>query len=322
MNKLYSEFRLCRCLAVFILAAIIIGCQGSSEKQPSTEHTVQTNIIDAQTVALDSKTPGTQQRSSKALYSEDEPLDINKYHSVINLRLHSNNDILLTDPEGRRTGVDQYSGKSFAEIPYSSYETIGIENIVTGKVGPTTKELAFSEPLNGEFSIRLIGSYEDRYAFSIVGYDAAGDFGRIHTKRVLIESNSIHTYSLRYQKGNEKELDSMTLRGGYDGTGDEEADGNLLLSYFVCSSSEIELPAGTKQYSLGVWYYEGVDPETFSATLSGEDITALFAPKANSNEIVALDLSQGNNRLVLTIEGEVQSQKQIDTDTFEITLSP
>lgn len=322
MKNLYPRFMHYGCLAAFILSMIIIGCQESSKEQSSAERTAQAGIADTQAVALDGQATGMQHDSDKSLYSDDTALNKNKNYSVINLRLHSNNAMLLTDPEGRRTGVDPLSKKSFTEIPYSSYETIGIENLETGKVGPTTKELAFSKPLNGEFIIRLAGTYEDRYAFEIVGYDAAGDFGRIRTKRVLIELNSIHTYSLRYKKGNEKDLDTMTLRGGYDGVGDEGGDGNLLLSYFTCSSSEIELPAETKQYSVGIWYYEGTDPESFTATLNGEDITALFTPKANSNEIVTLDLSQSKSSLVLKIERDVQSQRLIDTDTFEIAISP
>ena len=230
--------------------------------------------------------------------------------------------MLLTDPEGRRTGIDPLSGRSFAEIPYSSYEAIGLANLVTGDPGPTTQELAVTEPVNGDFSIRIVCTYEDVYSIEIKGYDKAGDFGHLIARDVPIKLYSIHTYSLRYKKGNEKDLDSMTLRGGYDGTGDEEGDANLPLSYNTCSSSDIELPAETKQYSLGIWYYEGTDPKSFIATLNGKDITALFAPKANSNEIVTLDLSQGINSLVLRIEGDVQSQKLVDTDVFEITVSP
>ena len=322
IRNLYTKSRRCRRLAVFVLATIIIGCQGSGEEQPSTEHTVQTSIMDTKTVALDSNAPGIQQSKSKPLYSDDGRIDFGINRSVINLRLHSSNEMLLTDPEGRRTGIDPLSGRSFAEIPYSSYEAIGLANLVTGDPGPTTQELAVTEPVNGDFSIRIVCTYEDVYSIEIKGYDKAGDFGHLIARDVPIKLYSIHTYSLRYKKGNEKDLDSMTLRGGYDGTGDEEGDANLPLSYNTCSSSDIELPAETKQYSLGIWYYEGTDPKSFIATLNGKDITALFAPKANSNEVVTLDLSQGSNNLVLTIEGDVQSRKLVDTDTFEITVSP
>ncbi len=238
------------------------------------------------------------------------------------MRLHSNNDYLLTDPEGRKTGIDPLSGYSYADIPYSTYETIGLGNLVTGNPGPTSVELTVSEPVDGNFSIRIVGTYEERYSLEILGYDKAGTFARPSTGPIPIELYAIHTFSLRYKKGNEKDLDTMTLRGGYDGTGDEEGDENLLLSYFACSSSEVELPAGATQYSLGIWYYEGTDPESFAATLNDEEITALFAPKANSNEIVTFDLSQGSNSLVLKIEGDLQSQKRIDTDAFEIMVSP
>lgn len=322
MKNLYSRFSLYRYLTAFILATITVGCQGSSEEQPSAEHTVQTSIIDTKTVALDSNAPGMQQSESKPLYSDDGPIDFSINRSVINLRLHSSNDMLLTDPEGRRTGIDPLSGSSFAEIPYSSYEAIGLADLVTGDPGPTTQELAFSEPINGDFSIRIVCTYEDIYSIEIRGYDKAGDFGHLIVRDVRIKLYSIHTFSLRYKKGNEKDLDSMTLRGGYDGTDDEEDDANLLLSYFTCSSSEIELPPGMKQLSFGIYYYMGVDPETFSAILNGENISSLFKPEPNSNEIVTLDLSQGSNSLILKIEGEVQSQKQIDTDVFEITVSP
>ena len=322
MKNPYSCFWQAQCLLAIIFATLVIGCKGSNEKEPSLEHAARTSIIDTQTVALDDKAQGKHSRGSRGLYSKNEPFDMNANRSEIIMHLHSNNDYLLTDPEGRKTGIDPLSGNSYADIPYSTYETIGLGNLVTGNAGPTSIELTVSEPVDGDFSIRIVGTYEERYSLEIRGYDLAGTFYRPSTGSIPIELYAIHTFSLRYKKGNEKDLDSMALRGGYDGTGDIGEDDNLLLSYFTCSSSEIELPAGTKQYSLGIWYHEVVDPESFTAILNGEDVSALFNPETNSNEIVTLDLSKGSNGLILTIEGEVQSQKRVDKDTFEITVLP
>ena len=323
MNRLQSGLWHSLCSSVLILAIVIIGCKGSNEKEPSFKYSSQASIVDTQSVALGDKAPGGPSQRNKRLYSmKDKPIDIYENRSVINMRLHSNNDYLLTDPNDRKTGIDALSGNSYADIPYSTYETIGLGNLVTGNPGPTSVELTVSEPVDGDFSIRIVGTYEERYSLEILGYDKAGTFSRPSTGSIPIELYTIHTFSLRYKKGNEKDLDSMTLRGGYDGTGGEEGDGNLLLSYFTCSSSEIELSVEPKQFSLGVWYFEGTEPKSFKAALNGEDISALFTPKANSNEIVTLDLSQGSNSLVLEIEGEVQSQRLIDTDTFDITVSP
>ena len=310
------------CALVFLVSIVVMGCQESDKEQSSKQYTDQTNIIDAQAVALVSDSAGMAHGAEKALYSEQRPFDYAQNRSVINLRLYSNNAMLLTDPEGRRTGIDPLSGSSYKEIPNGFYGTTGLRDAVTGDPGPETQELTVTRPIDGEFSIRILCSYEEKYYFEIFGYDAAGDFGHILTREIQHELYTVHTYSLRYKKGNEKDLDTMTLRGGYDGTGDERRDGNLLLSYFTCSSSDIELSAGTKQFSLGVWYYEGTDPKSFKATLNGKDISALFTPKANSNGIVTLDLTQGSSSLVLEIEGDMQSQRLIDTDTFEISVSP
>jgi hypothetical protein len=323
MNRLHSGLWQSLCSSVLILAAVIIGCKGSNEKEPALKHRARTSVVDTQSVALGDKAPGEPSRINRRLFSKnDKPVDIYANRSEIVMHLHSNNDYLLTDPEGRRTGIDPLSGNSYADIPYSTYEMIGLGNLVTGNPGPTSNELTVSEPIDGDFLIRIVGTYEERYSLEILGYDKAGTFARPSTGPIPIELYAVHAFTLRYKKGNEKDLDSMTLRGGYDGTGDEEGDGNLLLSYFTCSSSDVELPAGTKQFSLGVWCFEGTDPESFAATLNGEDITALFAPKANSNEIVTFDISQSSNSLVLKIEGDVQSRRLIDTDTFEITVSP
>lgn len=310
------------CTLVLLVSAVIIGCQESNKERTSKDYTDKANIIDTQAVALENDAAGIAHRTEKPISWKERPIDFAKNRSVINILLYSNNAMLLIDPEGRTTGIDPLSGNSYEEIPYGYYRTTGLRDAVTGDPGPETQELTVTRPVDGEFSIRILCSYEEEYILEIFGYDTAGDFGSILTREIQHELYTVHTYSLVYKKGNEKDLDSMTLRGGYDGKGNGEGDENLLLSYFNCFSSDIELLAGTKQHKLGIWYYEGTDPKSFIATLNGEDITALFAPKANSNEVVTLDLSQGSNSLVLTIEGEVQSQRLIDTDIFKVTVSP
>ena len=76
------------------------------------------------------------------------------------------------------------------------------------------------------------------------------------------------------------------------------------------------------QYALGITYHEDIDAGSFAVTLNDIDISDMFNPIPDSSEIVTIDLSQGSNSLVLTIEGDVPSKKNIDTDKFEIIATP
>lgn len=46
-----------------------------------------------------------------------------------------------------------------------------------------------------------------------------------------------------------------------------------------------------------VHYGRGVDPDGFRATLNGEDVSGLFAPRPSRSEVVSLPLQRGENEL-------------------------
>ena len=258
-------------------------------------------------------------------YKNGGPLEsssLSRDYSSLTISIYEAGELLIIDPDGLRTGFAQSLSRALNEIPRSAYGIEVLPDIEERSHYTQWKVLEIMKLKGGDYTLQVSREEEGIYSLEFLIYNAAGDSKSLLTREAEIAESAIHTYILQYDKYTNSIEHIMHFRGGYDGMGDEKGDENLLLSYFTCSSSEIELPTQTKQYSIGVWYYEGVDPETFSATLSGEDITALFKPKANSNEVVTLDLSKGSNSLVLKIEGDVQSRRLIDTDTFEITVSP
>lgn len=57
-----------------------------------------------------------------------------------------------------------------------------------------------------------------------------------------------------------------------------------------------------------------VIPSSFNATLNGVDITSLFHPTPGHGEVVPIDLQQGKNVLVLSLNGNLQNRVATDTD--------
>jgi len=87
------------------------------------------------------------------------------------------------------------------------------------------------------------------------------------------------------------------------GHGQRPDDVNAFLGYHYPQQSTTELPAGTATFDLHIFYGETIDSATFSAELDGEDITRLFMPVPNSDQMVTLDLKQGRTVLMLSVAG-------------------
>ena len=149
----------------------------------------------------------------------------------------------------------------------------------------------------------------------MLGYNELGESSSYLSADIPIYYGAIHQYSIQYGEDTEA---IFKIEGGYDGDSQRKWDVNQLLSYFTIASKTVRLPSGIMQYALGITYHEDIDAGSFTATLNDIDISDMFNPVPDSSEIVTIDLSQGSNRLVLTIEGDVPSRRNIDTDKFEI----
>lgn len=56
------------------------------------------------------------------------------------------------------------------------------------------------------------------------------------------------------------------------------------------------------------------EPQTFTATLNGVDITSRFAPSSGGHEAIPLTLARGSNVLLLSVQGATATGR-LATDT-------
>jgi hypothetical protein len=114
----------------------------------------------------------------------------------LTVALGSPGELLVTDPQGRRTGFDPRRGISFNEIPDAFY---GIQEIAdaNGQTTPALKVFDLSEPLDGSYNIQLIGTGSGAYKLDIVNHDQLGE----PTSTTLsgeIQADSVDAYRLEY----------------------------------------------------------------------------------------------------------------------------
>lgn len=103
----------------------------------------------------------------------------------------------------------------------------------------------------------------------------------------------------------------------FDGKGQKSDDVNLFLGFEQPFQAQTDLPPGTANYTVHVYYGKTVVPAAFKAELNRQDVGNLFSPKPFSDEEVDIPLQQGRNVLVLSIEGAMEDgRKAKDTDRF------
>ena len=117
--------------------------------------------------------------------------------SAISLALYSPAEILITDPEDRRTGIDPRTGTEYEEIPSSSYmhELLHADDGTLGVL--ELKILSIIEPISGEYSIEIIGTGSGAIGFEITTLDPDGEGSQMITSDTIIPGEVIE-YQMNY----------------------------------------------------------------------------------------------------------------------------
>ena len=90
----------------------------------------------------------------------------------------------------------------------------------------------------------------------------------------------------------------------FDGKGQRPADVNTFLSYANPLEMRTELPSGSTEFPLHIFYGVTIDPATFKAELNRQDISSQFNPKPVGDQVVELNLRKGRNVLLVSIKGK------------------
>jgi len=227
---------------------------------------------------------------------------------------HSPGELLITNPAGQRLGFDPLTNLSFAEIPGSSYNDVGLEDDETETPDDTVdpaKSLELVSPPIGDYNLTITGTGTGTYNMEIQALDTNGQPSQQTFQNVPIAPNQVQQIVVHYDSTPGAQVQ---LAGGFDGGGQRPKDVNHFLSYGNPSSDHTSLPAGTTAFPLLIFYSAETQPGTFSATLNGADVTSLFHPTAGGHEFVSVPMQSGRNVLALSISGNLPSRTATDTD--------
>jgi hypothetical protein len=230
------------------------------------------------------------------------------------IRFHSPGELLLTDPQGRKVGYDPINGVTYNEIPGAYYEGEAMEDDITGEPGPESKELMVPRPLAGDYQLKVIGTDIGTYTLEIRSRDPELNLSKQVVRNISISTGTVHTYGFYYAKTVGAELEFKAIEGNFDGKGQRPSDVNKFLSYVTPTQSTTTLPVGATSFGFVIVYDKNIIPSTFTAELNGVDVRSLFKPVSGGAESVTLNLNQGRNTLILSVEGNLPNRVARDTD--------
>ncbi len=215
-------------------------------------------------------------------------------------------ELLLSDPQGRRTGLDPVKNVE-REIPRSSYLAEGPQ--------PRTMVLHIRQPMDGWYLLQVSGSGTGSYSLDIRARDTSGTAAiRPEFRSVPTDREKVHRYRMEYQTNGKTPL---KVGGGFDGGGEKPREINSFLTYANPTGPELRLQAEVTRFPLLIFYGPSIQPTTFNAMLNGSNISGRFTPAPDQYEFVWIPLKAGANTLSLGVEGITGSgQKAKDTDEF------
>lgn len=238
--------------------------------------------------------------------------------SGLTIRLYSPAELLLTDPQGQRTGRDPMTNMDYEEIPDSAYGDCSIADAENGEPTPVVMELDIREPLDGSYTMQVTGTEAGSYSLYVRPQDRTGrSLAQAFFADIPTYPGAVHQYVFEYSSSPGAVL---KLSGGFDGRGQRPSDVNKFLSYANPTSPRVQLQAGENTFPLMIFYGAAILPQTFKATLKGVDITAQFHPTPGGNELVNLSLAPGSNTLVLSVDGTTATGR-VATDTDRLVFS-
>ena len=225
----------------------------------------------------------------------------------------------VTDPTGRRVGIDPATNTTFDEIPNAFYDNDAgeMDNDADLPDPNPRKTLELFGDVDGDYTLTVTGTGTGTYNTDIYAVDLSQNVPSMSIKNVPTSPNQVQTYVVHFDHTSAA---NSAFNGGFDGGGQRPRDVNKFLTYANPSSGSTTLPAGTTTFPLIIFYSKEVLPATFNANLNGVDITSQFAPVPGTMQIVNLALPSGHNVLKLSTDGQLPSRVATDSDRLVLQV--
>lgn len=113
---------------------------------------------------------------------------------------HAVAELLVTDPGGRRTGVDSGSFRSLAEILHASYDSAPPPTQTDGdpEPGPLTKQLSLVTPTPGSYTVAVVGRRAGAYSLVVRVTTPSGDVREGAVRGARIRAGDVHRFVAWY----------------------------------------------------------------------------------------------------------------------------
>jgi hypothetical protein len=219
--------------------------------------------------------------SSMRLYSSQY-----KAPSGLFIYAHSPVELLITDPNGLRTGYDVGSGTDLQEIPDSGYSAEAIEDDIDPTSGLTTEEVKGFEAVesaSGNYTLQIIGTGTGPYTIDIWAYDSNGTFS---SQTITGDATpGVGTaYQIGYSSAAGSQVTQIFMNDIYTITASASSGGSISPGTMVLNSGGSQTFAITPNsgYSIADVTVDGVSQGaitnyTFSDVTSPHTITAAFS---------------------------------------------
>lgn len=210
-------------------------------------------------------------------------------------------ELILTDPQGRKTGLDPAGNVEHREIPRASYVETG--------TSPRTVLLDARQPMDGTYVLQVTGTAPGSYTLDLRAWDRTGTAStRPMLRDVPTGPGVVHIYRLDY---------ASTAKAPLKLGGRFERDRQL--AYGNYAGTEAKLSPGATSFPLVIFYGAGIKPVTFNALLNGNNVSGRFTPEPEGYQIVRIPLASGPNALVLSVEGTTAGGQTI-ADTHRLVF--
>ena len=130
-----------------------------------------------------------------------------EYKGGLDIRIHPevsklepSADLLLTDPEGRKTGADPRDKTTYKDIPVSFYEFESLDDDETGEPGPASGVIDVGNPVDGVYILRVTGIEDGRYSLELNGYNKKYDASHVEALDIPIKKGEVVEYRFRYSR--------------------------------------------------------------------------------------------------------------------------
>jgi hypothetical protein len=232
---------------------------------------------------------------------------------ALSIQLVSTGDVLLTDGKGSKTGVDSSDRMAMAEIPGSLYQRRPPPpSLASDPHAAPLRFLSVSRPEPGSYVLAVHCTHGDPYYLTV----GMNQLGRGVT---LIQADDRVSSDIEYRIVVTSDSRRLRVIGGFDGNLRSIAK-DQLLTFASPTGSRTQLPSGTTETQILMFYAPGIRPDSLGAKLNGKDVMTRFHPYAGWREVVRLPLEPGDNILDIGIKGSIAGKRAAEKKRLTFTV--